>query len=255
MSELYPPESQRLDFVGHLDELRRRIMIVLGFFLIMAVLLFSQGYGLMALLEAPARGFIKDFIFIDPTEAFAAYFKVVLLTAFLASFPVVVYELWAFLSPALSRASRHAILAWICLALVCFYGGSVFAYTILLPAAISFLLGFGEGIARPAITISAYISFASIILFAGGCIFQIPVVIGILTEAGILDSHKLAASRKYAIMILVIIAAIVSPTQDVFNLMLFAVPMIALYEVGILLSWMVGRRKAHEKKEVVNELC
>ena len=147
MNELYPPESQRLDFVGHLDELRRRIMIALGFFLIMSVLLFSQGYALMALIEAPARGFIKDFIFIDPTEAFASYFKVVLLTALLASFPVVIYEIWAFLSPALSRTSRHAILAWICLALVCFYGGIIFAYTILLPAAISFLLGFGEGIA------------------------------------------------------------------------------------------------------------
>ncbi|MBF0387533.1 MAG: twin-arginine translocase subunit TatC [Candidatus Omnitrophica bacterium] len=243
MNELYPPESQRLDFIGHLDELRRRIMIVLGCFLIMVVFLFSQGYALMALLEAPARGFIKDFIFIDPTEAFAAYFKVVLLAALTAVFPVVLYELWAFLAPALARSTRKVILGWLCLALVCFYGGGAFAYAVLLPAAINFLLGFGVGIARPEITISAYISFASIVLLAGGCVFQIPVVLAILTEAGLLDSHKLAVSRKYAILVLVVVAAIISPTQDFFNLALFSAPMIALYEIGIFLSWLVGRRK------------
>ena len=244
MNPLYPPESQRLDFAGHLEELRRRIVITLVFLVVMCGILFSRGYALMAWLEAPARGFIKDFIFIDPTEAFAAYFIVVLMAALAASFPVMIYQLWAFLSPALSRSSRYAVLAWILLAVACFYGGIVFAYMILLPAAMNFLLGFGAGIAIPAITISKYISFAGIILFAGGFIFQIPVLMGILTEAGILDARRLSGSRKYAVLVLVIIAAIVSPTQDVFNLLLFAAPMIALYEVGILLSWMVGRRKA-----------
>ena len=246
MNSLYPPESQKLDFIGHLEELRRRIVISLAFFAIMCVVLFSQGYAIIAFLEAPAHAIIKNFIFIDPTEAFAAYFMVVLVAALVVSFPVVIYELWAFLSLALSRQSRNAILAWILFSFVCFYGGIIFAYIILLPAAINFLLGFGAGIAIPSITISRYISFVSVILLAGGCIFQIPVIIGILTEAGILDAHKLSASRKYAILILVTVAAIVSPTTDVFNLLLFSGPMIALYEVGIVLSWLVGRRKKRE---------
>ncbi|MBF0331840.1 MAG: twin-arginine translocase subunit TatC [Candidatus Omnitrophica bacterium] len=244
MSALYPPESQRLDLVGHLAELRRRIMISLGFLVIMALMLSGQGYVLMALLEAPARSFIKDFIFIEPTEAFGSYVVVVLMAALIVSFPVLIHQFWAFVAPALSRATRRAILAWILLSCVCFYGGIAFAYIILLPAAVNFLLGFGEGIARPAITISRYISFATIILLAGGLIFQIPVALGILTEANIVNARQLAQSRKYAILILVIIAAVVSPTQDLFNLFLFAGPMIALYEVGILLSWLVGRRKA-----------
>jgi sec-independent protein translocase protein TatC len=244
MSSLYPPESQRMDFVGHLEELRRRIMICLVVFAIVCGIMLSQGYAIMAFLEAPARGFIKDFIFIDPTEAFSSFFKAVLLASFVVSFPLVLYELWAFLAPALSQESRRAIQAWICFALVCFYGGVAFAYTILLPAAVNFLLGFGQGIAHPAIAISRYISFATFILLAGGCVFQIPVILGILTEAGSLDARRLAAGRRYAILINMVIAAIVTPTTDIFNMLLFAVPMIVLYEVGILLSWMVDRRKA-----------
>jgi sec-independent protein translocase protein TatC len=134
-------------------------------------------------------------------------------------------------------------LAWVFFSFVCFYGGIIFSYMVLLPAAVNFLLGFGAGIAKPAITISRYVSFASVLLLAGGFIFQIPVVMGILTEAGIVDAQKLAASRKYAILILVTIAAVVSPTQDLFNLLLFAGPMVALYEAGIILAWIIGKRK------------
>ncbi|MBF0122608.1 MAG: twin-arginine translocase subunit TatC [Candidatus Omnitrophica bacterium] len=246
MNQLYPPESQRLDFIGHLEEIRRRILFILAFFVIVCGLLFSQGYAMIAFLEEPAREFSKIFIFIDPTEAFAVYVKVVLLAAFMASFPVMVSQLWAFLSPVLSLSSRKAILAWIFFSLVCFYGGITFAYTILLPAAIHFLIGFGEGIASPAITISRYISFVSMMLLAGGCIFQIPVIMGILTEAGVVDVRKFSGSRKHAILILVIVAAMISPTTDIVNLLLFAGPMIALYEAGILLSWMVGQRKKGE---------
>ena len=239
-----PLNTEGADFSGHLDELRRRIMVVLLFFIAMCALLFWQGHALMAFLEAPARGLIRDFIFIAPGEAFSAYCKVVFFAAFMASFPVVIYELGAFVYPALTFSSRRAIMLWIVAALACFYGGTFFSYAVLLPAAMGFLLGFGEGIARPEITIGAYVNFAGAILLAGGCVFQIPVIIGILTEAGIVDAGKLAAGRKYAVLALVIIAAVFSPTQDVFNLMLFAVPMIGLYEAGIFLAWLTGRRKA-----------
>ncbi len=247
MTGMPPPDSPRLYFIGHLKELRQRIVVILIFFTAMCAVLFAQGYQLMAWLEAPAGRYVQGFIFIDPTEAFAAYFKVVLLAAGFVSFPVFLYQLWAFLLPALSRSSRHAVLGWILGSIVFFYGGIIFSYLILLPAAINFLLGFGEGIARPAITISRYISFAGTILLMGGVIFQIPVVLGLLTEAGVLKAAWLSAGRKYAILILVIMAALISPTSDIFNLLLFAVPMIVLYEAGVLLSWIIERRKSHDR--------
>jgi sec-independent protein translocase protein TatC len=247
MSELYPPESQSMGLVGHLDELRRRILICLVFFLAVVVCLFSQGYVLLDLLEAPARGAITGFIFTAPTEAFSTYFTVVLLAAFIVCFPVVLFQLWAFVAPAMPRASRRFVIAWFTFALVSFLGGIAFAYAVLLPSAFNFLVGFGEGIAKPMISLSQYMSFAVTIIFIGGIVFEIPFIIGMLTEAGVLQSRILRAGRRYAMFIIVVLAAVLTPTQDVFNMLLFAVPMAVLYEVGILLSFWVETRKAKIK--------
>lgn len=243
MNDLYPPESQRMDFVGHLDELRRRILTCLFFVVMMTVLLFSQGTSILRFLERPAKGFIQEFIFITPTEVFVTYMKVVFLAAFVACFPIVIYQFGAFLAPALPKEARRTIWGWLFFALVCFWAGLSFAYGVLLPAALKFLLSFGEGLALPAISIGRYASFAVALIFVGGCIFEIPVVIGLLTQVGILNSHKLRLSRRYAIFVIFIISAVITPTQDVFNLILFAVPMMALYEIGILVSVFIEKRK------------
>jgi len=243
MNALYPPESQRLDLVGHLAELRRRILICLGFLAVTSVVLFSQGRALLALLQGAAHGAVQDFIFITPTEAFTTYLKVVVVAAFIVCFPVLLYEFWAFIAPALVGTSRRAVFIWFALAVICFLGGVVFAYAVLLPTALDFLLNFAKGIARPAIAISHYVSFAVALILIGGCVFEIPVVLGILTEARILRSRDLRSGRRYAIFIIFFVAAVVTPTQDAFNLILFAVPMVVLYEVGILLSAGVERRR------------
>jgi sec-independent protein translocase protein TatC len=243
MTELYPPESQRMDLVGHLDELRRRILTCLIFLVAVTAILFSQGYRLLALLEIPAQGSIKEFIFTSPTEAFAIYFKVVLLAAFVVCFPVILYQTWRFLSPALPRTSRRAVSLWLFFALVSFLGGIAFSYGVLLPSAFKFLVGFGEGIARPMISLSHYFSFAVAIILVGGVVFEIPFVMGILTEVGILNSRGLRSGRRYAILIIVILAAVITPTTDAFNMVLFAGPMILLYEVGVVLCRIIENRK------------
>jgi sec-independent protein translocase protein TatC len=248
MSEYYPPGSQRLDLIGHLAELRRRILICIVCLLVVTVVLFSQGYSLLAVLEAPAHGSIQEFIFTGPTEAFVTYCKVVLLAAFVVCFPVVLYQTWAFLAPAMPRTSRRAVVIWLTFALVSFVGGLAFAYGILLPSAFKFLVGFGAGIARPMISVAEYISFAVAIILVGGFVFEIPFIMGLLTEVGVLNSRILRASRRYAIFIIFIVAAIITPTQDAFNMLLFAVPMVLLFEVGVLLTRFIERRKAGSEK-------
>jgi sec-independent protein translocase protein TatC len=245
MTELYPPESQRLDLIGHLDELRRRILVCLIFLIVVTAILFSQGYKLLALLEIPAHGSVQEFIFTSPTEAFATYFKVVLLAAFVACFPVVLYQAWGFLSPALPRTSRRAVAVWLFFALISFLGGIAFSYGVLLPSAFKFLVGFGEGIARPMISLSQYFSFAVAIILVGGVVFEIPFVMGILAEAGILNSRVLRTGRRFAILIIVILAAVITPTTDAFNMVLFAGPMVLLFEVGVLLCRIIEKRKGH----------
>lgn len=245
MPELYPPESQRMDFIGHLAELRRRIIASLLFFAAAFAIVCAFGNQILSLLKQPAAGLIGDFVFLSPTEAFSAYIKVVMLAAFVFSFPVFIYELWAFLVPALSLPLRRVSLIWIGASLIFFYSGVIFSFQVLLPVSVKFLITFGREIARPLISINEYVSFASAIILMGGVIFQIPVVAGLLTEAGLMGSRQLAEGRRYAVLIILIVAAIVSPTQDIFSLFLFSLPMFILYEVGVFFSrWAEHRKKA-----------
>ncbi|NTV28670.1 MAG: twin-arginine translocase subunit TatC [Candidatus Omnitrophica bacterium] len=244
MSELYPPESLRMGFVGHLEELRRRILLSLAGYVLVCCVLFGYGRVLLRWLELPAHGLLPELVFLSPTEAFSAYVQVVLLAALIFSFPFFLYQLWAFLAPALSASLRRVILAWLLFAVVCFAGGLAFTFLILLPAALNFLLNFGVGIARPVISLSKYVSFVSVFLLMGGMVFEIPVLVGMLTEAGVIDSQRLRAGRRYAILFNITAAAILTPTQDVVNLLLFSAPMIVLYEIGILLAMWVERRRA-----------
>jgi sec-independent protein translocase protein TatC len=243
MTPRYSGELPQMDFIGHLAELRRRVLISLFFFTCIGAALFSQGAALVAGLAAPVQGVSQGFIFIDPLEAFGAQFRVVVLGAFFVSLPVILWQAWCFLSPALFVPLRRELFFWLAGALGCFYGGIVFAYKVFLPVAAGFLLQFGAQIARPQISISAYVSFASFLLLAGGFIFLLPVAIAMLSKVGIVSPRQLSAFRKYAWLFLVVIAAVASPTQDVFNLFLLALPMIIFYELGIILSRLSRRRK------------
>jgi sec-independent protein translocase protein TatC len=241
MMDPYPPESQRLDVVGHLAELRKRLLVCLAAFALAAAALFALGHVFLSWLEWPARGLIQEFIFIAPTEAFLTYLQAVLLAALIVTSPVILYEAWAFLGPALPPRGQRRVLLWLLLAQALFLGGLAFAFAVLLPAALKFLLGFGAGVAQPAITVSKYISFAASVLLLGGVVFEIPVVLGLLTEVGLVDAKRLRAGRRQAVIVNLVAAAVLTPTQDIFNLLLFAAPMILLYEIGILLSALVGR--------------
>jgi sec-independent protein translocase protein TatC len=246
---MYLAESRAMGLVGHLEELRRRILICLVVFGVFTVFLFSYGHELLAFLEIPALGTIREFVVLRPTEAVVSYFKVVLLGAFIVTFPFLVYETGAFLSPAFSALTRRRILGWLVFALVLFFTGIIFSYIVLLPAAFKFLITFGAEIARPVISLGEYVSFAVVTILLGGIVFEIPCVMGLLAETGLVRSQLLRAGRRYALLVIFIIAAVITPTQDVVNLLLFAVPMALLYEAGILLVRLVefSKRNTPEK--------
>jgi sec-independent protein translocase protein TatC len=243
MSGLYPSESRHLDVVGHLEELRRRLLICLGTVAVIAVVLFGKGRVLIAFVKRPVHGLVRDLIFITPTEVFVSYLKVVILFAFILSFPVILYEIWAFLSPAASPGFRKRAVLWLAGVLLCFLAGLWFAFRLALPAALRFLFAFGQGIATPQITLAKYISFFVAFMVIGGVIFETPVIIGLLADMGFVRSRTLRAKRKYAVLLIFIIAAVVTPTQDMFNMLVFAVPMVLLFEAGILAARLIERWK------------
>ena len=247
MRDLYPPESQRLDIIAHLEELRKRLLIILGSFLLISTALFIYGRPLVMIARIPIQGLVTDLIFITPAEAFVSYIKLVLLGAFIISFPLIIYQAWLFLAPAFRSRTRSRIILWLLSALLLFYAGLLFSYALLIPAALKFLLSFGRDLATAAITFGEYVSFFTLLLLAGGLVFEIPTVIGLLTDIGILKTALLKKYRRYTILLILILAAIITPTHDIVNLLLLAVPMAFLYEAGILIAGLVERSR--NKKE------
>lgn len=239
----YPSESKNLDFIGHLEELRRRIIISLACFIGTSILFFFQGQALMRMVTCPLKSLNHELIFISPTEVFVAFVKVSLLAGFIVSFPVLLYQLWAFVSPAVQYKARSHIFLWFGTALICFAAGIGFSYGVAVPAALKFLLSFGMDVARAQITLGRYVSFFTALVFIGGIIFEIPVIMGLLAALGILKTKILKEKRAYAILGIMVAAAVVTPTQDIFNMLVFALPMYVLFEIGILLAGFIERRK------------
>jgi sec-independent protein translocase protein TatC len=246
MNAFYPEETKKIDVVSHLEELRRRILICLSIFAIASILSFTKSETIMTVMRRPLEGLVAELIFIGPTEAFVAYIKIALLTGFIISFPVILYHVWAFLSPAVPKKTRGHIIIWLLLALVFFFSGVAFSYFIAIPLALNFLIDFGSKIASAKITLGKYISFLGALILVGGIVFEIPICMGLLADAGLLRTRALKRKRHYAILAILVFAAIITPTQDILNMLLFAFPMIVLYEAGLVIAGIIERRR--EKK-------
>ncbi|MBD3379680.1 MAG: twin-arginine translocase subunit TatC [Candidatus Omnitrophica bacterium] len=243
MSAFYPEESKKLDILSHLEELRRRILFSLGFIVICSVLSFANGEAIMRMAKAPIRGFSGGLIFIGPTEGFVSYLKLSLLAGFIAAFPFVVLQIWFFLAPAFKKAVRSRIRWWLLAAILLFFAGEFFSYTLALPAALKFLLSFGERIAEPSITIGKYVSFFCALMLVGGVVFELPVVMGLFAETGLVRSKTLREKRPYAYLGILAFAAIITPTQDIMNMLIFSFPMFLLFEAGLIITSFIERNK------------
>ena len=242
MSPIYPEERKKLDVITHLEELRKRILICLAALVFVAVLSFWKGGAIMTLVQRPIRGLVDELIFISPTEAFIAYIKVSLLFGFVVCFPLILYQFWAFIAPALSKEKRSRMIVWMTFALALFLAGILFSYFLAIPAALKFLLRFSSGIAVAKITLGKYISFFGALVLVGGITFEIPIIIGFLVDVGLVKTRVLKRKRHYAILAIMVFAAIITPTQDILNMLLFAVPMMVLYEIGIIVGAVLERK-------------
>ncbi len=235
--------TETLDIVGHLEELRRRILWCLAFLVSASVIGFLRGNAIMTVVKRPIYGLVDELIFISPTEMFSATVKVAFIFGLIICFPVLLYHAWAFLAPALNRRMRIRAGLWLTFALGLFLAGVMFSYLLALPAALKFLIGFGAGKAIAMITFGNYISFFTALILAGGLVFEIPIVMGLLADMGMLKARFLRKKRHYAVLAILILAAVITPTQDIVNMLLFALPMVVLYETGILLVVWIEKRK------------
>ncbi len=233
--------EKRLSILGHLAELRTRLIRSVIAVVITTTLAFVFYRKILEILIYPAGDI--NLIFIEMTEMIGTVMRVCLISGVILAIPYLTYEFIMFVAPALTPKEKryvYLILPWIALM---FAGGVVFGYFILIPPAIRFLTTFGNEFATPQIKIGNYISVVTRLLLAIGLIFEMPVVSTFLARLGVVSSHWLASKRKIAIILAFILAAIITPTFDPINQSLVAVPLVVLYELSIWLAKLVQKKK------------
>ena len=176
------------------------------------------------------------------TEPFTLYITVSFYTAIAVSIPFLLLQIWGFISPALYRHERKYVTPFIALSSVSFVVGAAFAYYILFPPAVKYLLGLGDDFSLM-LKATDYFDFITLIMLAMGIIFQMPAITYVLARIGIISAAFLLKSWKFALVIILIVAAVVSPTADIPNMMLFAAPMMVLYVLSIGIAWFFGRKR------------
>lgn len=226
-----------LSLITHLEELRRRIIISLVSLVISLVFSFPFAPSVLRILKLPAAGLIEKFVFFGPQEAFLIYMNIAFVLGLVISMPVILYQFWGFVLPAMEEGQKKFIGFFIIFCLVAFICGCLFAFFLLIPPALKFLLSFAKEDLEPVISAGRYISFMTSLIFGCGLVFQMPVVSFILSKLRIINGKILRNKYKYAVLAIFIVAAIITPTADIFNMLILAVPMIFLYEISIWISF------------------
>ncbi|HEY8732619.1 MAG TPA: twin-arginine translocase subunit TatC, partial [Candidatus Limnocylindria bacterium] len=180
---------------------------------------------------------------ISPTEGFTTYMRVSLFTGIALSMPIILYEIYAYVDPALRPNERRFLLTLGPFVLLLFVGGMAFCYFLLLPNAINFLFTFGSDVFEASPRASEYISFVTTFILGVGLVFEMPVIIFAVTRIGLVSRDWLAKQRRFVLLFVFIAGAIITPTPDPFNQTLVAVPMYLLFELGLLLSRFGGGRR------------
>ncbi len=245
----------RMSFLDHLAELRSRILKALGGLVVAFFLAMTFAERLWNFISDPALGALRTLHYQDrlvqitPMEGFTTvWLKVPLLASIFIASPWILYQVWAFVAPGLYRKERRWAAPFVISAAGLFILGGVFAYFIAFRFALVFLLGIGRDIhIAPMVSVTEYFDLFVNVMLGIGLVFELPVLIFFLTLLRIVSPGFLVRNSRYAILIICIVAAVVTPTPDVFNMMLFAVPMCALFYVGIFAGYLVVLRREHRR--------
>jgi sec-independent protein translocase protein TatC len=230
--------EDRLSLVEHLDELRSRIVIALAAFGVALAVCFWQNHALLKIANHPLGH--RRPVTLGVAEPFMTTLTVAAYAAILVAMPVILYELYAFVLPAFSPTERRVAMPLLMMVPFLFIGGVAFAYFVVIPAALQFLLHFNQHQFNLQVRARDYYGFFSLTLLSVGIVFQLPVFILGLVKMGITTPAKLRKNRRYAIMVCAVVAAAL-PGVDPVSMLIEMVPLVALYELSILLAAALGR--------------
>ncbi len=232
----------------HLEELRRRLLVVVaGLAVTTAVAWHVVPFVLDSLLR-PARAAGAKFIQLSPAEGFWVYLKLAVVTGLVLDMPLIIHQVMSFIWPALNRVERRFALFVLPSVIFLFLAGIGFSYFVFLGPMFKFLLGFTIPGVTPSLSLGNYISFALNLIIPFGITFQLPVVVAFLSAVGLLTPQWLRRNRKYAILVIFIVAAFLTP-PDPLSQIVMATPMLALYEVSVLISSFFTRRHYSHRRD------
>lgn len=234
---------------GHLKELRNRVLIIVGALLVSFCVCLYNAQTLVNLFTAMGEQYGYQYVYISPQELLMEYFSISLVIAIAISAPIIVWEIWKFVQPGLRKNENTAFGFALIFGMIFFCIGVAFAYKVSLPFILYFLIHVGDGSdITAAISVQNYISFLLTVFVVFGCVFELPVISVVLTWLGLLKSRWLKKMRKVAIVLIFILAAIITP-PDIVSQVMVALPMIALFQLGIILSGVCEKLKKEKAEE------
>ena len=231
-------DEGNMSLIQHLTELRQRLIRSLLAVAGGSVIAYGFIEDIMHYVTAP----VGKLYYLQPAEAFFTYLKVAVAAGFLIALPVVFYHAWRFLLPALTKNERHVMGIIVPVSVLLFFTGLGFSFHFVLPAAVKFFMGFGSGELEAMFSVDKYFDFVLTFVLPFGFVFELPLIITVLGSMGLVGSAFLARQQRVVIFLSFIIAAIITPTPDIFTQSMLALPMILLYEVGYLIVKYILRK-------------
>ena len=242
------PED-RLTLFEHLDELRRRLMVaIIAVTVAVIVAAIFNGFMFDVLLHPlreipnlPASA--TKITTFSPAEPFMVSLKVWVVGGLILAAPILIWQLWAFLAPAFTEGEKRYFFPVIFASTALFFSGVALAYFVILPKGLGWLLGFSKGYFNVQLRASDYFTFMALFILAFGVVFELPVVLVLLAKVGVIDDKFLKKNRRWAIVVLAVAAAVITPSQDAFSMLAMFIPLYVLYEVSVVLARFVQPKR------------
>ena len=239
--------QEEMGFLGHLQELRKRVIWAIVGIIVGCII---SGVFINQLMEwillRPATSVQMNLQNLRPFGQAFLYFKIIFVVGIILAIPFILYQLWKFISPGLYLREKRWVSRITFFTSLCFFIGVAFAYFVMIPTMLKFAASFGSSDIKNIIDINEYFSFVSLMMLASGLIFEMPMISYVLTRVGILTPKFLRKYRRHSIIVILIIAAVLTPTPDPINQLIFAIPLFVLYEISILISKLAEKRYTKE---------
>ena len=237
--------------MGHLTELRKRVTYSAVSIVVFSIAAFIEKKYVFKVLMHPLSNTMyagQKLLAFSPTESFMAILKISVYAGLIVSLPFLLWQFWAFILPALYENEKRSIIPYVGMTASLFLGGVVFGYYVVLPIGLKWLLNFSKDQFTVMLHVDPYVSFVTLFLIAFGAVFELPVIMMLLAWAGIADHKKMRKVRKYAILVEAVVAMVITPSQDPISMMLMLIPLVILYEFGIILARMTGNRRLRRRE-------